>query len=415
MNDRAKLDWSAELKRFNLKYFAVNAPYLLATQGLSTFAALAQSYVFTNFSTQEIYGQYSFILSLIGIITLFSLPGINTAIIQSVAKGKDGTFWAGTKLRLKYAFLGSIALLATALIFYLTKQPKIVPAILITTIFFPFTNPLDTYQPFLNGKQKYGWLALLTCLRLAVPILVVICAVLFLNNLKAIVTASLGSASVLNLLFLLFTKSRFCNSNEVDEAGLTYGKHLSALSILANIEAYLDKIIIGMFFSYADVAIFSIGKMFNRQVKAIWGILYQLELPKLSAKSDRDAYNITLASLKYIALFFIVLCLLIIFLSPVIIPLLFTKQYKGSVLYAQLFMLLPILGVAGSQFETYLRSQMKSKQLYLLRLMFSLANLGLLPLFVWKLGILGILWSKMLATIGYSLYAWRLSKISVMK
>ena len=49
------------------------------------------------------YGNYKYVLSLVGILGAFSLSGINTAVIQSVAQGYEGALAQGFRLNLKYS------------------------------------------------------------------------------------------------------------------------------------------------------------------------------------------------------------------------------------------------------------------------------------------------------------------------
>jgi len=53
---------------------------------LISFAAMV---AFGNWLPKEAYGTYQFVLTGLGLLGIFSLPGINTALIKSTAQKKD--------------------------------------------------------------------------------------------------------------------------------------------------------------------------------------------------------------------------------------------------------------------------------------------------------------------------------------
>lgn len=80
-----------------------NIGYLTINSGVGTIAGLLVTILFTRLSTKEIYGQYNYVLSIVGFLSLFTLPGIATSIINSIAKNCQGDFVRGTKRRLRYS------------------------------------------------------------------------------------------------------------------------------------------------------------------------------------------------------------------------------------------------------------------------------------------------------------------------
>ena len=56
---------------------------------------------FAHFVSKESYGQYKYVLSLAGILGTFTLNGLGTAVVKSVAEGFEGTlryaFWENIK------------------------------------------------------------------------------------------------------------------------------------------------------------------------------------------------------------------------------------------------------------------------------------------------------------------------------
>ena len=129
--------------------------YILQKRKWVVDVSLMLSLIFTRLSTPEMYGQYQYIVSILGVIALFSLPGMNVAIVRASAQGFDRTLWEGTKTRLRFAFLGSVALAVIAGLLAYQGRPAMARAALISAVLFPLLSPLDSYLSYLNGKRQF--------------------------------------------------------------------------------------------------------------------------------------------------------------------------------------------------------------------------------------------------------------------
>jgi len=75
-----------------------NAAFLFGLNGFRSALGLVITYFLVRALSQESFGEYNFLLSLIGLLSIFTLPGLNEAIMQSVARGKVGTYRAALPL-----------------------------------------------------------------------------------------------------------------------------------------------------------------------------------------------------------------------------------------------------------------------------------------------------------------------------
>ncbi len=92
---------------------------------------------------------------MIGILSIFALPGMNTALIRTVARGYERTIYVCAKTRIKWALVGSgISLIIC--FWYIFHQNFILGiAFLITGVFFPFIKTFELFLPFWQGKKRF--------------------------------------------------------------------------------------------------------------------------------------------------------------------------------------------------------------------------------------------------------------------
>jgi O-antigen/teichoic acid export membrane protein len=330
-------DWISGLSKFNLFYFIKNSPPLFISNLISSGSAFLLAYIFAHYATQEIYGQYQYIFSILGIMALFSLPGVNTAIAQSSARDFDSVLREGTKLRLKSALIGSAALILIASYFYLIRADQnLSMSLVIAAILFPTYYGLNTSLSFLQGKQRFLSFSVMQSLLLSLPILATIIIVLLNCEFKYVIMTRLGTTSLLNFVFLRFTQARYVKNSRIDKGAPSYGKHTSAIGVLGTFHYNLSSLVIGTFLGFKDLAVFSIGDLIRKELQGLIGIYYAQIFPKLAIKSDRGALRVLMQSFKYTIPALALLCLFIMLILPIVIPLLFTMEYAESVLYAQL-------------------------------------------------------------------------------
>lgn len=407
-------DWIGNLRNFDLAYFIRNSPPLFISDLISSGSAFLLIYVFTNYATSEIYGQYQYVFSILGVLSLFSLPGVNTAIAQSSARAFDSVLQEGTKLRLKSALIGSAALILVASYFFSRASLDLFMGLMIAAVLFPTYYGLDTFLSFLQGKKKFLPFSLVSSLLFLLPILATIIVVLLNCEFQYVIMIRLGVTSLLNVIFFQFVKARYTKNVRIDKEAMRYGKHTSMIGVLGTIHYNLSSLVVGTFLGFEELAVFSIGNSIRRALQSLIGIYYTQISPKLAVKSDRDAFRTLVQSSKYTIPGLAVLCLFIVLALPIAIPLVFTVKYIDSILYAQLLVVGSLLAFPGGQFVVFMASRKKVTQRYKIQLSLMLVEVVAILILTQPFGILGIVLAKLGANIWYSLYGWYLSSRSVL-
>ena len=394
----------------DLRYYIKNASYLTFAQIVSMSLGILISISFARFLTKEIYGQYGYIMSIIGILAIFTLPGMNTAITQAVARGHDRVLIEGTKEKFKWSIIGSIAILGVGAYYLLSGSILLGKCLMISSLFFPFFNNFQTYNAFLSGKKQFDKTAKYQVIIQVISVPVTVLVIYLSRDLMLILIANLFFLSSLRGYFFRTASKNMVNQSN-DKEAITFGKHLTVQNIPGMITAWGDKIIIGVLLSFPELAIYSIAKAFSTFIRSSMGPLVGLSFPKLAEMEEKEAYSAVKIRYLHLMLVTIIACGIAIALCPYIIPFLYSKEYIASVVYAQLLLVALIFANPATILTKALfPSQRKITEMYKFELFHMVVEMSFLLALIFKFGILGVILAKMVSNFSTMIYLWRLAK-----
>ena len=82
--------WSQKYTKADMLYIAKGGFWVMFGQGMNAILSLGLLVAFANFLPKETYGTYRYILSIAGMLSIFTLTGMNSAVSRSVARGSIG-------------------------------------------------------------------------------------------------------------------------------------------------------------------------------------------------------------------------------------------------------------------------------------------------------------------------------------
>ena len=195
-----------------------------------------------------------------------------------------------------------------------------------------------------------------------------------------------------NGLFFCLTAKKISANSEQEQETISYGKHLTAIDILSNITAYLDKILVFHFLGPIDLAVYSFATAPPEQIKGFLKNIEPLALPKLSTKSKEEIKKTILPKSIKFGLIVAVGVVIYIFLAPFFYNIFF-PQYTDSIFYSQIFAI-SLIGVIGTPIHIALQSQMAKKQLYQFNIYASLIQVALMIFLLYFYGLLGLILAR---------------------
>lgn len=314
----------------DLPYFLNNGFWVGIKQFVTVISGIALSIAFARLTTKELFGQYQLILAVLATVSIFSLPGMNTAIQKSVSQGFDGGYKKAIRVSLLFSLVGVPILLGVGIYYYINQNPLPGLTLMMSSIFFPVIYSLGKWVPLLQGKEKFDittwYLSIQTIFNTMIMI-----AVLFFyaDNLLVIMFAYFAILTVFNLLW--YWKSLKYIQNKKDENTISYGIFLTKLRVLAILVTHIDKLIIGIFMGMGHLAVYAIGVNTGVQVQNLFRGFLTITTPRIAKRNTLKAKN-------YILVFCVsvILSVMIILILPALMTLMFTDKYANSIYLSQI-------------------------------------------------------------------------------
>jgi O-antigen/teichoic acid export membrane protein len=349
----------------DMMYLAKGGFWLSVGYGISTLSGLVLTIVLGNLLPQDVYGQYKFVISTIGVIGAFTLTGLGPSTIRSVAKGFEGTFKIATKTFLKWGVLTFLISLGVAIYYFINDNNILAICMLILGSLWPPLVSMSLYNPFLVGKKEFKTKTFYGIFQNTIPALSIIITVLLTESVVLIILIYFLSSVITTILLYFQTLRKYKPNNLVDPDGLTYGKHLSLMDILGILSLYLDKILVFHYLGAVQLAIYAFALAMPRQIQSLNKILKSLIFPKISNRKVEELKKSIPEKATKVFVVAVAIVAIYIFISPYIYKYIF-PQYIDSILYSQVFSL-SLLFFPGMLFNQTLIAHMRKKELYFLK------------------------------------------------
>jgi len=389
LNAVKKLQRKAQaLLGVDLGYFAENIPGQFMSEAFILGCSFLTSVILARLTSLEVYGQYQYYLSILGLLTIFSLPGMNTAVNQAVARGHDQVFIEGVKARLRWSVLGSVAIFGIGIYYHLQGSTTLSRCFMVSAVLLPPYFSFDTLNYFLYGKMKFNKSALYRSIIKIIETAVVITVIVFSGSLFWIVLAYILSFSATGFFFLARTVKSERLNQSMDKEAIAYGKRLTLIGIIPTLANQYDKLIIANFLGFDDLAIYSVA-LIVQNITVPFDLVQNIAFPKL-ASMDKEAAK---AAIRKKGLYLVgatgLVCAIAILITPYLIPLLYTSRFASSIFYAQLIVVSVFFRMPGANYALLFKTQKGITQLLKIGIFTQVLKIILLTVLVPEFGLLG--------------------------
>jgi O-antigen/teichoic acid export membrane protein len=174
-----------------------------------------------------------------------------------------------------------------------------------------------------------------------------------------------------------------------------YTKDMSWISVIGVIEGRLDRIIVGIFFGFTNLAVFHVAKVIQDQFKNLWVVFASLIIPKTYKKNKNDNINFLLKVLSYSIIVFSVITYLAIMVFPWLFSLLFTEQYSDSIDYLSVMLFSVVVGIPNSVLIIYFSTYSLLKPILFIKISSLIVYFICLLIFSYYWQILGIVYANL--------------------
>ncbi|OGZ42296.1 MAG: hypothetical protein A3C80_00475 [Candidatus Ryanbacteria bacterium RIFCSPHIGHO2_02_FULL_45_43] len=366
------------LERFlkiDTAYVARGSFWLILGKAIGTIIALALSMLYARFLLKDAYGDYRYVLSVLGLLGVFALPGMGVAIRRAVSRGYDYAFIRGARIILFSSF--GITLSGILIGSYLFWQGNAVlgAAFVIASFIAPFNESLSVWRGFFEGKMKFRkktyyniWAHVIYGLSMmSAMVAIIVWKLPHAQSMILLISTYFLSHAIPSAIFYRKTVRLISKESVDDPESIRYGLKLSALYVPQTASNYLDAIILYNLLGSSALAVYSFAIAIPEQMKAFLSTVQTVVFPKLSLKTnDRHTTQELKKTLPGKALkasiLTGVLVVIYILAAPVLFRVLFPK-YMESVLFSQIFTL-SLIPFPFGVFNAALKAEGNMKKIY---------------------------------------------------
>ena len=380
-----------KLIKIDLFYFAKGGIWLTLGNIFSSLGAFILAIVFANELSKEVYGNYKYILSLFSLLSLASLPGMETAIARSVAKGYEGSFLPAVKSKIKWGLIGTVGALILGFYYFSKGNYLFAIPLFICSIFIPFFDSMGLYDAFLKGKKRFYDSSKYQTITQITSTLVLILAVFFTEKLYFIILAYFLPKTVLRLIFTKKTANSVSNQS-IEPGAISFGKHVSIIRIINSFASNINNVAMFQLLGNKNLATYSFAVAPTEQARGFIGIIDSLLLPKMAVK-ERWQLSLKLFGLKITPFILSVTIGIIIYIGfAQKFYEIFFPNYIESVKYSQIYSASLLFTAINTLFFSILKGFKLIKEMHVLNILDITMNILGLP-FIYFFGIYGMIFS----------------------
>lgn len=388
--------WSQKYTKADMLYIARGGFWIALAQALNSLLSLILIIAFANLLPKETYGLYRYILSIGGVLTIFTLTGMNSAVSRAVAKGQDGILRPAVHYQIKWNAMMSVACILLGAYYYAHDNTVFAFSFMVLAVFTPLTLAFNTYSAFLEGKKEFkranilNIASTLTYTTGTLALLLVTDDVIWLIGMYACATF------IPAFVFYLYILRTFTPPTEPNAETLKFGRELTYLRMIDPVIGQIDKIILGHFWGPAHLATYTLALAVPNRITLFIKSWVTVGFPKFSTKSTSEINTVFVKRLMQ-GLF---VGGLIALIYACTVPILFVyvlPQYLDSIFYAQLLGLGIIFALPNRYMSLLFTSQGESKRLFVRSFVMSIIQIILyITLGVWG-GLLGLIYANILS------------------
>ncbi len=313
---------------------------LLQNAGALAFAIAASILLIAKLPV-AVYGNYAYIMALIGICGACTLSGMNTAVAQAAACGREKALDIAVRIQTRWCAALSLPFGAYALYLYDTGvDGSFIGALVIAGGAFLITTTLSPASAFLFGKKEFKRLAFYGIAFNGMTLILLAIVTSRTDSLIAVMCAY-GFSSVSSALYLyiraraLYAR-KIINTPEKDDGSLfRFSGHLSIINAFSILAEHADKIILFHFLGPVQLAIYSIASHIMDAGKAAIRSVISVSLPKLSMTAMTDIRRGMMGRVIWGMGAGIIVCVAYWIIIPPMIKGIF-PEYRPAIAYAQL-------------------------------------------------------------------------------
>lgn len=389
------------LLKLDLKYFLHGGFWIVTSIIINILGGILLSAFYARVWPTDVYGQFAFLTSAIGFLSLTTFPAMSQMVIQGVAEGKEGIYIQAVKISVRWSVIGSFLLFSGSIYFFLRDNSILALATFIGALFFPLLSFNGLYGSYLNGKKQFKKSAIYNSISFISSIIATTIVLLTYPSIPLVIFASIGVPAFVNLIFTYKTWLSIKN-HSFDPKLITLGKHLSVSQIATIGADHLDKFLVPLMLGFNNNAIYAFATIIPLQLHSFLKTFTSLSLPKIAEADDRQIKRDLLGKVIQLEVILALLVITTIIFTPLAFDLLYPTYKESASFLSQLFSLSLLYFPTNILSLSFVRKR-EFKYIYYINIIYlastTMVLITLIPLY----GLLGAVIGKIITRAIYSL------------
>lgn len=262
-----------------VRYTFLNAPWALLTSlssGLSNYLIIL---VLSGSVGLAAAGQFRLFLSIIGLLSIFSLMDTGKIAIKYLVQGESGVIKPLLLNRMRWALLGVLTGLITAAVFRSRGQDLWI-AIAAASVLLPLTYPADMFAQINQARRQFRINAVYNVTKYTALVVLALIAVGANVAVVSYLVAYSIVVTAFNVYFLSRHPETFEPSHPDSRSYVREGLQLSGSGVFPQVLEHADKFLISYFFGLEALGLYAIGvstgRLLVRFVKPVLTIYFPI-------------------------------------------------------------------------------------------------------------------------------------------
>ncbi len=311
--------------RIDAHYFARSSGFVVLGQLMNVAKGVVSGYLISRLFPAELYGEYRFVLSIVGAIGVLTLSGMQPAISRSVARDTQNAPLRWTiRTYSMFLLLGTAVILgAIALLPYWNRENLWTLFLLSAVLFVPINAGTAFFGGIVIGRGQFG-ISLRANVISGLLVIVSVLLMLWLRPSALLLLALTAGIPPVVYLWELRKQIREYPSASSSKEILVYAAKITLGDVPMTLSWYLDGLLISMFFGLKELALFSVALMIPEEAKGFLKDFVPISFSRQAAGRDTPERRRQLVlAVVWMTVVFAVGIAAFMLISPWIMPLLF--------------------------------------------------------------------------------------------
>jgi len=348
-------------KRFGIDthYYAKNGAIVGVGHVVTILRGFVTGYIVARFFDPQVYGQFQFMLSVIGTFGVFALSGMAHSVTRAWARGDAFSLPGVMRPQALSTLVVSALLLGCIPFLGRFGREEFAGMFAAAALLFPLA-PLAMvhFGSYTVGKGRFDVGLKVTIISSVLMILITGAIIAFRQSAFLMLVASMTVTPLVQLAFSRGVRPPPEEGTKNTDAIVRYAWQLTFATLPSELIWYLDKLLISYYFGLSELALFSVALLLPEQAKILVKQFFPITFARQAANGDSRARRSHLLRIVLAATGFFGLGIVVyIAVSPWAMPFLFPGYDAGRLVLLTGIAAFTLITVPASLITQYLEAQ----------------------------------------------------------